>query len=477
MKESVVDVASSIPQEIAGALESGYFSLHIKGGAGTGKTTAALEIARLFPEDSQAVYVSTRVSPDKLYKKFPWSKSCIHQENILDTGTSLFDRGEENILRYVDKLSLLKNLYYIVSSKTKHSTIIMDNLEALKSSLNTPKNDFSMERNIIEICERMNAGIIFISESSDDSELDYFVDGVVRLEKEIVNNRLVRKIYIEKTQGRKIENPVYLFTLKDGRFTCFEKGVPINVTTPELPKAEKDKGGKVSTSIPELDDILGGGFERGTFNVFEVGEKVGVAHFYLMIPMFLGFIFQGYPVFTIPSKGLNVSDIPKNVLSSISTDDTLKKLRKYFYLFRPLRTNIRSRDTTRNEYYIRGINFNEDLNSFRELAVNVLDGVKADTLFVEMATDTMEYIYGSRDLPKIIQAWVGEVKQLKGIMILFQFEHESNKLPIHLASSYFKIENIDGNIVVYGEIPKTKMYVATLDLTGMIPYTRLVPIE
>jgi hypothetical protein len=46
-----------------------------------------------------------------------------------------------------------------------------------------------------------------------------------------------------------------------------------------------------------------------------------------------------------------------------------------------------------------------------------------------------------------------------------------------LADSYFKIENIGGNIVFYGEIPKTKMYIAASDITGRKAQTRLVPIE
>lgn len=474
-----MSVSSFIPQEILGALESGPFSLHIKGSAGTGKTTAALELVRLFLEDSQAVYVSTHVSPDKLHKKFPWSKSCIHQGNILDAGTSLFDQTREKILlRQVDKSSLLKILYSKVSNKTEHHfTVIIDSLEALKANLSIPKNDLSLERMIIEIGERANTNVIFTSESSGESELDYLVDQVVRLEKEIVNNRLVRKLYVEKVQGRRIENPVYLFTLKDGRFTCFESGIPRNVTSPQLSKAEQDKEGKVSTSIPELDSILNGGFDKGSFNLFEVENKVGIAHFHLMGPMFLNFILQGYPVLSIPSRGISYSDIPKKILSSIYKDDILKSLNRYFYVFKPLRTNIKTRNAHYNECYIRGINFNEDLNSFRELAVKILDGVQADSLFVEMATDTMKFIYGSKDFPKIIQAWIDEVKQLKGVLILFQFEHESNELPNHLATSYFKIESNAGNIVFYGEIPKTKMYVATVDLTGRIPQTRLVPIE
>jgi hypothetical protein len=226
-----------------------------------------------------------------------------------------------------------------------------------------------------------------------------------------------------------------------------------------------------------LDDILEGGFDRRTFNLFEVEDRVGLAHSYIIMPMFFEFMFQNIPVFYVPSKGFSSSDVKRYFPSSLLTEDIIKCLSKYFYVLKPLRKTYQPRPVPYKEYSIRGINFIEDLNSFTELAVRVLDEVKADTLFVLMAMDTMEYIYGSKDLPKIIQTWMDEIKQLNGIMILFQFGHEFNKPPIHLATSYFKIENIGGNIVLYGEIPKTKMYIANLEIAGRNARTRLVPIE
>ena len=62
-------------------------------------------------------------------------------------------------------------------------------------------------------------------------------------------------------------------------------------------------------------------------------------------------------------------------------------------------------------------------------------------------------------------------------MIIFQFGHESLKMPTHLASTYFKLENIGGNIVFYGEIPRTKMYVTSLEISKGYIMTKLLPIE
>ncbi|MFB0563076.1 MAG: RAD55 family ATPase [Candidatus Lokiarchaeia archaeon] len=479
-------VAKNVPLEIIEALESRTFSLHIKGSAGTGKTTLALELVRLFPAESSAVYLSTQVSPVKLYEQFPWSESCVNQENILDVNTSLYNQTkEETLFEYVDKPSFFRNLYSrVLDVAEKRVTIIVDSLDSLKSNIKVPERNLSVERDILEMAERVNANVIFISELSGESKLDYMVDGVVRLEKDIVNERLFRKLYIEKIKRTRIENPMYLFTLKDGRFTVFEKGFQINIIPPEVPKIEKEKGRKIPTLIAELDKILSGGFEKVTFNIFEVGDKVGIAHFYVLSPIFLNFILQGYPVFSIPSKSLfsfdviagdPVSDLSEKLVSSLG-DNALNYLKNCFHVFLPPE-NTPYKGETYSTHFLKGQDFTEDLNYFTGLASKVLDEVQADTLFVTMASDTMEYVYGANNLLKIIQTWMDQIKRLNGIMIMFQFGHETLRLPTHLAASYFKLENIGGYFVFYGEIPKTKMYVTGLDISERYLKTRLVPLE
>jgi hypothetical protein len=111
------------------------------------------------------------------------------------------------------------------------------------------------------------------------------------------------------------------------------------------------------------------------------------------------------------------------------------------------------------------------------MAIKVLNEVQADTLFVTVASDTMAYIYGVKELAKIIQTWIERTKQLNGILIMFQFGHENLRLPTQVASSYLKFENIGGNILFYGEIPKTKMYITSFDISERYMQTRFIPIE
>lgn len=447
----------------------------------------ALELTRLFPENCRAVYLSTRISPERLYEQFPWSKSCIHQENVLDSNANAYpDTKQEALFEYVDKPSFLRSLYSkVMDSPKENIAIIVDSLDTLKLNLKIPSDDLDMECDILEIANKLNAKVLFISEQCRESKLDYLVDGVLRLEKKIVDGRLLRKLYIEKVRGNKIENPVYLFTLKGGRFTCFEKGIQMNYINQKLSIGDEKKGIKIPSLISELDNILGGGFERGTFNIFDVGNRVGLNHTYVCVPMFLNLVIQGIPVLSIPSKGIFSTDFVKNrpsiflsdVFLSSLDEATLKQLSKYFCVVLPSSHNTPNKIEEFRTYFLEGKDYKEDIDRFIDFASKILSEVQADTLLVTMATDTMEYIYGANGLLKIIQTWMDRIKRINGIMALFQFGHETLRLQTHLASNYFRIENINGNIVFYGEIPKTKMYIASLDMLKGRIHTRLTPIE
>lgn len=478
-------LTSNVPKEIVDALEHSTFSLHIKGDAGSGKTTMALEIIRMIK--GSAVYLSTRVSPSKLYKQFPWSEPCLHKENILDANTSLdHQTREETLFEYVDRPSFLRNLYSrILEVKEDHIAIIVDSIDALKSNLRIPKDDLNTERDVLDMAERVDANTIFISEATEESELDHLVDGVVRLKKEIWNERLLRKLYIEKVRRTKIENPTYLFTLKEGRFKCFDTGLSINFVQKEFPKIEEKKRLKIPTLIPELDEILAGGYERGTFNIFDIGENVGMFHAYILSSIFLNFVIQKLPVFSIPSKGIFSIDVFRNgvqtylgnaFMSSLG-ENAVNSMSKYFHVIFPPSGKFMRKIETYDAAYLKGEDFLEDIHEFMNLATRVLDDTKADTLFVIMASDTMEYIYGSDKTTKIIQTWMDKIRQLNGIFIILNFEHGSLKRPTHFVTTHFKLENIGGNIVLYGEIPKTKMYVSGLDILKGYVQPSFTPLE
>ena len=74
---------AGIPEEILSFLHSsGGHSLIVKGSAGTGKTTFALQLAEELGGINRSFYMSTRVSDASLFHQFPWLQERLRQTGI-----------------------------------------------------------------------------------------------------------------------------------------------------------------------------------------------------------------------------------------------------------------------------------------------------------------------------------------------------------------------------------------------------------
>ena len=68
--------------------------------------------------------------------------------------------------------------------------------------------------------------MIFTSEESVESSLEYIVDGVVELNYELNDGIRTRSLFLKKLRGIPIKRSVYFFTLKDRILRCFDSYDP-----------------------------------------------------------------------------------------------------------------------------------------------------------------------------------------------------------------------------------------------------------
>lgn len=88
------DEAGKTPTEILDFLRShGGHSLLIKGKAGTGKTTLALQIIEELADEQMDYYLSTRVSDESLYSQFPWLREKAKRNEILKAGKTFLTKA------------------------------------------------------------------------------------------------------------------------------------------------------------------------------------------------------------------------------------------------------------------------------------------------------------------------------------------------------------------------------------------------
>lgn len=73
----------------------GGHSLVVKGDAGTGKTTLALQTIEEMEAEQPNYYLSTRVSDEALFRQFPWVREQKMRDNVLKAGKTFLQRNRE----------------------------------------------------------------------------------------------------------------------------------------------------------------------------------------------------------------------------------------------------------------------------------------------------------------------------------------------------------------------------------------------
>lgn len=215
-------------------------SLVIKGKPGAGKTTFGLEYMESVMKNTPVCYLSARFSDDALQVNYPWindvsvknlggnlsgeitnvsTESLRKLERMIEEGKVSNGMESGLILNITDLLPEVRSLYEFVDSNSGNEPlIVIDSIEALseKYDINSLLL-FSMIHS--DLVERSGAKLICILEAKENPKLEYFSDGVISMDYSIEDDILVRRAIVEKLRGVSLgATPIFLYTLKDGRF-------------------------------------------------------------------------------------------------------------------------------------------------------------------------------------------------------------------------------------------------------------------
>ena len=330
MAEAEQTGTATFPRELITFLSNpGGHSLIVRGMAGTGKTTLALQMIEELAQVQQSYYMSTRVSDQSLFNQFPWLLDKVKEGEILKARKKLKKRADSEM--QVEKILLglaaikgelksekvrsprkelhklegnieeggeeplaepsgegeltvtvgpvmpeIEMAYDVVDKALPERTlIIIDSIDALaeKYGLQPSKLINALQRDLVEGC---GTNIVYVLETPDPL-LDYLGDGVVYLSLNSTTGRRIREMDLLKLRGCEIRQPKYVYTLLGGRVRTFEYG---RYSKPEKPKTfemtpDPDKK-RISTGNADLDEMLGGGLRKGTITLIELGPGVPV---------------------------------------------------------------------------------------------------------------------------------------------------------------------------------------------------------
>lgn len=440
----------SLPREICEAFGRRMgASFLVKGEPGSGKTIFALSLCRAFSGSNECFYVTARSTVDEVADHYPLARELLDDRRVIDVTES---RAEVKLdtavsLRMYDKPSFLQKLYSMIKEGKKPPIVVVDSLEALKTSLKLPEDDVSLEEALIDIVRETGGKILFVSEKRETSLTDYMVDGVVSLQKENNNGYFLRVMRIDKMRGAPVTRPLYLFTLEGGVFnvasfealSMSQKATRSNVKF-ELEYREPAIKEYISTGIRRLDELIGG-YLKGSLNLIEVERGVGEHYDYLYLPTVVNHVIGGGRVALIPPGGLSAAFM-KQVLLSILPEARVK------------------RDVV--------------IAEFREKTNDVITVLKGDSLLQDAEAlfqhldegellvagmDTLQHIYGLDELKRSLGRLVARIKRSKIVALgIVKYGQEVIDLLNHLADTHLKVRNVNGIVVAYGVIPNTPVF-------------------
>jgi len=258
------------PNSLKRFLIQNNYVLLIKGPSGTGKTTLALSILFSLQLKKRGLYISTRISPPKLFEYFSWlerffkfsGKTRSNEDAEYHNDLAVFADG---------RLYESGTLYERISNElldVNEPVIIIDSIDAVEflQDKETTRNNAKI---LQSWCERACAKLIITIEDPTDSSFDFIADGIVELKEKFFHERKIRNIILSKLRGIRIERASYVFTLNKGMFQSFNIYNPVDYDinfSQEIPSSDHMEDNLVSLYFPsgymELDKALGGGFPR-----------------------------------------------------------------------------------------------------------------------------------------------------------------------------------------------------------------------
>ncbi len=521
MKEDEMTSPAAFPKEIIKFLSSpGGHSLIVRGMAGTGKTTLALQMIEELAQLQQSYYMSTRVSDQSLFNQFPWLMDKVKEGEILKARKKLKKKADSEM--QVEKILLglaaikgelkgekarapraelrklegniesggedaplaepsgegeitvtvgsmmpeIEMAYDVVDKALPERTlIIIDSIDALADKYGVPPSRLinALQKDLVEGC---GTNVVYVLETPDPL-LDYLGDGVLYLSLETSSGRRIREMDLLKLRGCEIRQPKYVYTLLGGRVRTFEYN---RYSKPESPKPFKPiealDDRHMSTGNTDFDDMLAGGLRKGTMSLLELSPGVPVgASAQIENAVICNFAAQGHGVIWMPTRKTG-SDAARDELLGFLSEEAFDK---HVRILEPHAASESPKDYVMT---LEGSDIRVDVK-WQDVQY-ALKGAKQPYLAM-IGFDSLESIYGESVFDGMTD-FLTSLLNNDGVFVCTVSPSVRSKSKLaDLAHTHIRIDKTSGVTVVRGEEPFTAPYVMTSPEEGDFR-PRLMPI-
>ena len=494
-----------IPREVIEFFnQPGGHSLILKGPAGTGKTTFALQLTEELGGVADSHYLSSRVSDESLFNQFPWLRERLKPAGLqgppkpakpttkvlrtaLDQLEGKIEAGEEGgedegakSLAGADvkdgyiemsigfDLPEIEAAYDFVDGHIpKRSLVLIDSIDALAEhyGLAASKLINVLQRDLVEGSKQ---NVVYVLEGSGETRLDYLGDGVLSLSSTEHEGRRLRVMTIEKLRGQQVGQHKYLYTLDGGRLAAFEVREGSRTGSPKAwkPVADPSKA-VVSSGSRGLDAILGGLY-RGRIAAFQISNLVPADYVdWLRTAMVCNFVAQGRGVAHIPPRKGSAEFLRELVHPHLPPN----AFETHVQVFESV--TLGSAEVSKNALHMEGTNVDNDLK-WSNVEYHLPKSVRP--FLALMAFDTLESVYGDKVLEQM-SGVIAAVRRAGDVFVGFVTPQSASGAKLaNLASTVVHLENLNGSVVLYGEKPYTELFAVSWDWSAGVPEMLLRPI-
>ena len=477
-----------VPEELTRFLNRRTpLSLLVEVPPGTGKSTLAMELMHSFP--GKGIYVSGRVHRDDVLIDYPWiaGEPATNKISVIDTtsrepdlATALRVLGASDkvVSRSEPSVDLRALLLppeileaWSRTSPREPTIVVLDSWEAiverhtgrraaLTDTLPSPEE---IERIALAQMAHGPVALVIIVEHRAAGQLEYLVDGVVTMEREILDDRLERWLRIDKLRGTLIEHPSYPFSLAGGRFRCIP---PLRINRGPPPTLLEPAPSESRSEIwPGSIDYAAffGSLPTGKLTLIEHDSDVPQAVVSMLLNPIIGTVLEGKGrIFYVPPPGVHPTDIWRShkdrvtkevlfnqvrIMDLVSREDT----REFEYAMIPLPSGNLTGFDPRAPEAVRFLTENPE-KSAPNLVLEWVAGLKAINSMVP-GTYIPETLPGMAltylNMPSIHTIWVGPEDD--------PLTHSLRAM----AATRIRLRAREGRVFVHGILPHTPALVVS----------------
>jgi hypothetical protein len=443
-------IAPPLQEEVMRFISNGGVSLLIRGSAGTGKTNILYCLMEMLKGHELILWTNHAPTSAKL-ELYPFLRDK-------------FIIGREILERAV----VLQKIYERIGNlpPDRRAVIVMDDVERLVSRyLSTreygaePEVEVeSLVQNIeSEFVSKQNAALIMTSERTEGGPLEHMAGGCITLSRTHLSGRLIREMEINKLEDTSVARRMCVFTLAGGKFRCIEppklrRTMPVPSAMPKIPPA----GDIYSSGNASLDGMLGGGYRRGSFNLFEAASEVPEwVCLSVVYPTIYNFISQNCGIILSIAGSQTPASIHRNIAPVAGED-------KFASLVRVLTPFTQA---TRQQYVLsaHSESSKERLNIWKN-AVSHLRGATGDRPVLDITSfAALEHTFEKPALLQMIDEGIKRINYEGDIGLgIVRSESEIARSLANLSDAHFRLIEIHGAYGIFGIKPKTEISIMNM---------------